>query len=516
MKKINYLIAIMVLFTFLQGCYKDKGNYDYKALGTVTIDTTVTGFQSEFALYRYDTLKINPAVHINGTLVSDEKQVADKFDFTWSVFQGTVGSTLSTRDTLAHTMNLNVPITKPEGIWIVLLTVKELSTRVETYLRFNVKVSEALSDGWVVLYERDGKTDAGLIVDDRSKKNIVKFRLFLDLVKSANGVSLDGKPIGLVHSVAPINSGEVLVASERDMVAVDKASFGKVFLFDNLFWTPPAAKSLKALVGNFQRKEMVINNNRVHSVNFSSSGTYRTNKLGPAMNGSYGELENWAASFYGANYDAVVYDKTNKKFMYVPLNGTAVIDYPAQLATAQFNPASVGLDMKASDWGLTNYEYSIMSGTDSTYLLISNFAAALPTGVALRKINMSKPLNPGLATVTTMATASVGQYLLYGSGSNVYLFKYNSGVAAELAWSAPEGDVVTCVRLQKFYYPAFSASLMPLANQVVYIATWNEAAKTGKVYSYTIDPSSGAISKASERVTEGYGKVKDMSYKWSL
>jgi 6-phosphogluconolactonase (cycloisomerase 2 family) len=57
---------------------------------------------------------------------------------------------------------------------------------------------------------------------------------------------------------------------------------------------------------------------------------------------------------------------------------------------------------------------------------------------------------------------------------------------------------------------------MPLANQVVYIATWNEAAKTGKVYSYTIDPSSGAISKASERVTEGYGKVKDMSYKWSL
>jgi hypothetical protein len=365
----------------------------------------------------------------------------------------------------------------------------------------------------MVLYEKEGKTDVGLIVDDRSKKNIVKPRLFLDLLKSSSGGSLDGKPIGLVHSVAPINSGEVLVASERDMVAVDKASFAKLFLFENLFWIPPAQKSLKALVGNFQRKEMVINNNRVYSVNFSSSGTYRTNKLGPAMNGSYGELENWAATYYGATYDAVVYDKTNKKFLYVPLNGTAVIDFPTQVGTTQFNVANVGMDMKASDWGLTNYEYSIMSDNTGYYLMISNFAATQTT-VGLKKISMAT--SPDVASLTTVAAAGVGQYLLYGSGSNVYLFKYNSGAAAELAWTAPAGEAVTCVRLQKFYYPAFAAAIMPLANQVVYIATWNEAAKSGKVYSYTIDPSSGAINKASERVTEGYGKVKDMSYKWSL
>lgn len=513
MKKINYLIAITVLFTLMQGCYKDKGNYDYQALGNVLIDTSVAGFQSEYALYRYDTLKINPVVNINNALVTDEKQVADKFDFTWVIFQGTVGSTLSTRDTLAHTVNLNAPITKPEGKWVVLLTVKELSTQVETYLRFTVQVSEVLSDGWMILYERAGKTDAGLIVDDRSKKNIVKSRLFLDLIKNSNGESLEGKPIGMVHSVAPINSGEVLVASERDLVAVDKASFTKLFQFDNMFWTPPAVKSLKALVGNYQRKEMVINNNRIHSVNFSSSGTYRTNKLGPAMNGSYGELENWASVFYGPSYDAVVYDKTNKKFLYVPLNGTALADFPAQITGTQFSPSDVGMDLKASDWGLTNYEYSIVSDNTSSYLLVSNFVAT-QNNVGLKKISMSSC--PGIAGITTVAAAGVGQYLLYGSGSNVYLFKYNSGAVAELAWSASQGDVVTCVRLQKFYYPAFAAALMPLANQVIYIATWNEAAGTGKVYSYTIDPSSGAINKASERVTEGFGKVKDMSYKWSL
>lgn len=500
---------------FMQSCYKDKGNYDYKALAAVQIDTANLGIQAEYALYQYDTLKITPEIYYNGTLVTDEQQVSGKLDFTWTIFQAVVGSTVSTRDTLAHTIQLNKPITKPQGKWIVHLAVKELATQVETYIRFTVDVSSVLSDGWMVLYERNGNTDVGLIVDDRSKKNVILFRQFLDLVKNSNGESLSGKPVGLVHSVAPIASGEVLVASENDYIAVDKSSFVKLFQFDDMFWTPPAEKSMKALVGNYQRKELVINSNKVQSVNFSSSGSYRTNKLGPALNGTYGELQNWAATFYGAAYDAVVYDKTNKKFMYAVLNGTAVVDFPTQTTTVTppFNVSDVGLDMKASDWGLSYYEYSIMGNDAGSYLLISNFYNTSTT-VASKKISMSTC--PEIASVTTMSAAFAGQFILYGANAGVYLFKYNSGAAAELAWSAPAGETVTCVRQQKFYYPAFQTAIMPLPNQVVYIATWNEAAQTGKVYSYTIDPSSGVINKATERVTEGYGKVKDMSYKWSL
>lgn len=514
MKKINYIIAVILLFTVVQGCYKDKGNYDYTSLAGIVIDTTGGNFLPQYAVYRYDTLTLNPKVYLNGTLVTDEKPVADKLSFTWVIFQATVGGVINTRDTLSHSILLNAPITKAAGKWIVHLTVKDLATQVETYQRFSVDVSEVLSDGWMVFYERDGKSDVGVIVDDRSKKGVLKPRQFLDIIKSSNGEALDGKPVGLVHSISPLSGAEVLIASEHDYVAADKSSFVKLFLFDDMFWTPPAKKAMKAVVGNYLRKEMVINDNKVHSANFTSSGSYRTNKLGPAMNGTYGELESWAPVYYGASYDAVVYDKTNKKFMYVPLNGTSVTDFPVQAGTAQYAPSNVGLEFKASDWGLTNYEYSIMGDNSNTYLLISNFSGA-PNAVGLRKINMAG--SPGAASASTVASALAGQYILYGSGANVYLFKYNSGAAAELAWTAPAGETVTCVRLQKFYYPVFaSAAILPLPNQVVYIATWNEAAKTGKVYSYTIDPSNGSINKASERVTEGYGKIKDMSYKWIL
>jgi len=73
------------------------------------------------------------------------------------------------------------------------------------------------------------------------------------------------------------------------------------------------------------------------------------------------------------------------------------------------------------------------------------------------------------------------------------------------------------VRLQKFYYnPAVSSLLLPRPNTAVYIATWNAGTKTGKVYAYAIDPTSGFISKSTERIYNGFGKITDMTYKWSL
>lgn len=513
MKKLSCLLGIVTLLLLVQGCYKDKGNYDYSELDEIRIDTSGAGIQAEYAVYRYDTLKIEPKIFLNGTPVSNEAQVAEKLSFTWSIFQAVVGNAIQSRDTLSNTIQLKAPITKPAGKWIVLLAVKDRTTQVETYQRFSVDVSEVLSDGWMVLYEKEGNTDVALIVDDRTKTGTVTPRLFLDLIKSGNGAPLEGKPVSMVHSVAPLSGAQVLVASEKDMVAVERSSFGASFQFSDLFWTPPAEKVVGYLGGSPVRKEMAIVNNRVHTVNFASSGTYRTNKLGVALNGEYGELEKWAPTYYGTTYDAVVYDKTNRKFKYVAANGTSVTDFPAQAATTQFNVGDVGMEMKASDWGLTNYEYSMMRDNTGTYLMVSNFMG-LNTNVGLKKIDMSA--SPGVSAATTLSAAYTGQFVLYGSGSDVYIFKYNTGLPAEPAWSAPAGEQVTCVRLQKFYFAQIQAVFLPLPHQVVYIATWNETTKQGKVYSIRIDPSSGAINTSTQRVTEGYGKVKDMSYKWNL
>ncbi|SMC38586.1 PKD-like family lipoprotein [Pedobacter africanus] len=522
MKLINN-IALWVLGAslFCTSCYKDKGNYDYKPLEEVLIDTANRNIKESYAIYRYDELNIDPKIFFNGAEITSPDQVKDKLQFTWAIYQGTSGGQVYSRDTLSNEIKLRKQISKPAGRWIVVLGVKNMGTNVETYMKFNVQVDEQLSDGWMLLYEKNGNTDVGLIVDDWTKKGVVQTRTFADMIAASNGAALSGEPRALLHSSAPIATAEVLIASARDFVAVEKSSFLVFYPIDKLFWNYMPGGEIQSVSASNGRKEVAIYNNRIHAANYNQSGTSRVNFFGSPYNGNYGELEKWSATAFGASYEAVVYDKTAKKFLNVPASGTAVQSFATQLQTAPFDVNNVGLDAEAFDWGRGNgtpavgYEYSIMKNSTDRYLLVSNFTTAAANQIASGKYNITGI--PIATPVRTLAAAFGGNYTLMGTANAVYLHRYMQGGAATVEWNAPVNEEVTCVRLQKFYYNAAVTSLLlPRPNTVVYIGTWNGSTKTGKVYAYGIDPTSGTISKSTERVYTGFGKITDMTYKWSL
>lgn len=512
---IGFWMLLLASGIAVTSCYKDQGNYDYIKLDEIVIDTANRNILADYAVFRYDTLTIDPRILLNGQEVTSTSQTADKLIFTWSIFQAVTGGTVYSRDTLSDDITLREPILKPAGQWVVMLSVKDRETGVETYQRFSLQVDEVLSDGWMVLYERAGTTDVGLIVDDWSKRGVIRPRSFSDLIKNSNGKSLEGVPRALLHSASPLSTGEILVASSRDLIGVDKSSFEITFPFDKLFWMPPAKGEIKFVSTNVMRKEVVIHNNRVHMTNFSSSGVARVNYFGSPYLGEYGDLATWSATFFGQTADAVVYDRTNKKFLYVPTNGTTMTSFPPQNgALTRFDVNNVGLDPEAFDWGWQNMEYSVMKDNASHYLLSSNFMLPqmdrLGTGkYPITGVPISQP-------ISSMASAAAGQYVLLGAGPQVYLFKYNTGLPAEVEWTAPAGETVTCVRIQKFYHTALQATLLPMTNRVVYIATWHEGNQEGKVYAYLIDPTNGEIDVSSQRVVGGFGKINEMAYKWLL
>jgi len=509
------LFIFLAFITALTSCYKDRGNYDYIVLDDVQIDTSNAGIKPSYAIYRYDTLRIEPKVYLNNTLIRTAAEAEGKLSFTWSIYQANVGGGIHSRDTLSTEINLEKPITKVSGGWIVLLTVKNIDTNIETYQKFNVQVDEILSDGWMVLYEKEGDTDVGLIVDDRIKTGTLKQRIFTDLIKNTNGEPLKGKPISLLQSASPLISREVVVASEKDMQAFVFTTFEKYFSFENFFYGAPGSRSLKAFTANNARKEMVVNDNKVHISNFSS-GTTRTILFGASLAGNYGELEEWSPKYYAQAYDAVVYDKTNKKFMYSIANSVKLTDLPAQTSTTvEWNPSNVGLDLKAYDYGRNNCEYMIMNNGTSYYLLTANFMSATANTIALKKYDMSSA--PGISNVSAMASSTTGSYILYGSERNVYSYSYDSSNPITLAWSAPSGENITSIRFLRFYFSTVqTVKLATVANQYVYIATYNESTGEGKVYNVKIDQTNGSIDQSSQRVYEGFGKIKDMNYKWVL
>jgi hypothetical protein len=520
MKKNNNVAWLLLsLIVLCASCYKDKGNYEYKPLDKLLIDTAKRNIRSDYAIYRYDELVINPRIIFNQQEITAPDQVAGKLAFTWSIYQATSGK-LYTRDTISTEITLSKSISKPAGRWIVILTVKNLSTEVEEYMKFNVQVDEQLSDGWMLLYEKNGNTDVGLIVDDWTKKNVVKTRTFSDMFQMSNGYSLLGEPKALMHSTSTLTTAEVVIASTRDMVAVEKSSFQVFYPIDKLFWSFVPGGEIKFVSASNARKEVVIYNNKVHTVNHTTSSTSRINFFGSAYNGSYGDLAEWSATAFGASFEAVVYDKTNKKFLNIPASGTALQGFVEQAPTAAFNVNNVGLDPEAFDWGrgtgspTVGYEYSVMRNNTDRFLLVSNFNSS---GALM---GIGKYLITGIPLTTpirTLNSAFGGNYTLMGTDKTVYLHRYQQGPNALAEWESPANEEVTCVRLQKFFYnPGISAQFLPRPNTVVYIGTWNPGTKIGKVYAYIIDQTNGTINKSTERVYTGFGKIKDMAYKWSL
>ncbi|WP_437921446.1 PKD-like family lipoprotein [Sphingobacterium sp. LRF_L2] len=507
-------LVFFSVFFIISGCYKDKGNYEYVELDQVLIDTSNLNIQDSYSLYRYDTLTIAPKIYFNGKQITDESSVKDQLSFTWSIYQANIGGTLQTRDTLSHKIILNNPITKPTGGWIVMLTVRDLKTNTDSYQKFNLQLDESLSDGWMVMYEKDGNTDVGLIVDERSKPGTVNQRIFTDIIKNTNGAALEGKPISLLQSASPLTSKEVVVASEKDMQAFNYTDFERAFSFENFFYGAPTTKALTAFTANNARKEFVINNNKIHVANFSS-GTTRTILFSVPLSGNFGELANWNPKFYAQGFDAVAYDKTNKKFVYVVAGSIAVSDIPAQTATtAEWSPSNVGLDLKVSDYGRLNYEYLIMNDANNHYLLTANFMGTAPL-FALKKYNISDA--PDISNVSAMASSSTGSYILYGANEKVYLHKYETNQAIENIWTAPAGEKITSIRFLKFYFTtAQTIRIASVANQYVYFATYNESTKEGKVYNVKIDQTNGSIDSSTLKVYEGFGKITDMSLKWFL
>lgn len=517
------LAALCLAVVALGSCYDDKGNYDYTDLPEVEIDTTGTSIREAYSLARYDTLRLEPNVLLDGIRVNDDSSAP--LDYVWTIYNtgSGVGVTYIT-DTIGTEPKLETPITTVAGAYTVQLTVKNRETGIERYFKVSCQVEESIPDGgWMLIYEcadEPGTSDIGVVVNPLVKSTVDTERTFWDLNKSSNGKHLDGTPVRIIRIVKNMatKTDPVYCLTDKTLAVLNSATFETAGEFNDLFFSAPDVQNVSYISpsGVMARRIVMINNNKLHTVNYSS-GT--SNLFGDAYSADYGSLAPWSSDV-ASYYDAVLYDQTNGCYYCLPQYTYELVHFGAQDPNAAFDVNNVGMTMLMSDWGrgsvsYTNaYDYALMQNGDERWLTIANFCALVSsTNIGVGAYNITE--SPDIDKATSMAAAYLGEYVLYGAGSKVYNLQYNSSTVAEPVWTAPSSDEeVTCVRIQKYYYLVFArAGMLPNPNTVVHIATWNEKTKEGKLYQYTIDPASGAISGEPYTYTVP-GKVKDMSWKY--
>ncbi|MBQ9363928.1 MAG: hypothetical protein IJT97_11025 [Bacteroidaceae bacterium] len=538
--KYRIIILFALLLSLATACYKDKGNYDYHDLEVVTIDTTDVGMQSEYAIMRFDTLVLKPKVYFEGQEVTDAAQVP--LDYLWTIFSATTGTGASqVIDTIGHERILNNAITRTGGNYLVQLVVTNRNDGVKQFFRIPVSVSEVFNGGWMVFYERadnPGYSDLALVFNPWTKLNVNYNRYYTNLYETTNGELLKGHPVRCLDIAVSLAAGNnyVGLCTDYTLVGVSENGIEKALEFKEFFHEPPTTMAPTwygqhgSGVMSGQSSEVLINDNQIYTNTYTYSATEGRNTRFsvPKIADNIGQLAAWNAEVpQTLNYGIVVYDQTYQRFRYAGYNSVQLEEFAEQSPLAAFDINNTGMTLLMADWGrgtsqgagLRPFDYLIMSKGQQRFLAVTNFSSTNPNsdniGVGLYPMDA---LCPDIAEATTMASSHVGSFIYYGAGNKVYTFAYDSNQPATVAWEAPSSDEqVTCVRIMKYYHGTiYGYGMVPRADNLVHIATWNEQTRQGHLYQYLINPASGILNTTTSYDYPIPGKVKDMAWKFSM
>ena len=167
----------LVAAVLLTGCYKDKGNIDYKPLS----DAKISGIGYSYTLYLGD--KWNVPVEIEYSLDTPE-EVA----YLWKVNGDTIATTKDLDVTVSFPLKENMPAE---------YVVTDLSNGVRTIIPFLVTVKSEFSQGWMILSEQEEHSVLGYFRDGDG-------RFYADIYNDINQEHLSKGATRLVeHFLSP-------------------------------------------------------------------------------------------------------------------------------------------------------------------------------------------------------------------------------------------------------------------------------------------------------------------------
>ncbi|MDR1415557.1 MAG: hypothetical protein LBI96_07085 [Odoribacteraceae bacterium] len=182
----------------LTACFRDKGNYTYKEVSTVTI----TNLQESYTrVSMQDTLRIDPG------LVSTNPE--DTFACLW--LRLPAGNLhISESDTLGTDVILDHPVTLRQGAYWLALRVTNLANGMELYQEFQLFVTTRFSVGFYLLKDAGGYSELDLHLPDGD--------VMPDLLERSLGERVNGAPLTLGVTLGYTYFNPEAMRSERSHV----------------------------------------------------------------------------------------------------------------------------------------------------------------------------------------------------------------------------------------------------------------------------------------------------------
>lgn len=505
MKKIINLLFIISLSVILASCYDDKGNYDYIHLPDITIKTKDT-----VNITQFHTLELPADVNLDGGTEND-------YEFNWRIWSNNIGG-VNQQKVIGDTRNLVYKVTDAPGTYTLVLTVRNKVTDVKTYKQIPLVISGSITEGWMVLQERDGKSDFDLIMSPYFSNRVSTDKILQNCYESGNGGPLVGRGVKIGSFFALGRYQEVIVLTDKDGVRLSAVTMQKTYDYSTLMYDMSSWKPENYIAWKYYYSpctyvfDGIISDGRIYEYQATPSTDFPIYTEPILKNGMTYKASPYVPQWYPVwKYQGLIYDEENGRFL--GFDNTWVLkELPVATEAQPFDWGNMHASLRYMETGYDNYEYGLFEDwtTHKLTLCVFNFIASPNIGVGKYAADNC----PELQDARYYAVGSLGPIFLYATDRNIYRYDYNGTNTGEKIYTLVEPDEkITGMKIFKPCIDRFIPS-HPYNNKVLIFSTYDANKKEGKVYMYYINEVNGTIDISSEKVFEGFGEILDMEYNY--
>lgn len=496
MKIINLTLLWILSAICFVGCYEDKGNYDYKDLISLGLDTIGKNLDAGVTAYQFENFTLDPKVEYAGD--------AKDLEYLWKIYPQKPAkpedqTMFDSAKVLSREAVFSEIIYETPGEYYLNLSVTDKVSNTNTYLTVKMRIESSLSRGLCVLDERDGMFDLNvvkskkLITDLETEREGVVYNVF----SNVNAYKVDdGKFLAQAFYYGTSASDFFLFTSgggyklDHNTFQVLVDDYSAMFSFSaGLTFAPQAYTSVRS----GSPGEYLINDGKVHTMRYM----YQEKVFGDRIDGDYVAAP-YIVKIPSENSYTLFFDQANKKFVPVSKWGLALNTYESTPGAA-FDVNHVDKELVYMEQGYSNYTYAIFkdNGAPNYYLYEADFSDDLATPKEVYDMSGCK----GIDENTIFSFGSRGAYCFYASGNNLYRYNYTSG-SSENALPAFADETITCMKI-------FKKDGHTLDGKLLLVATYTTSGE-GKLYFLDFNEISGTVNKEGlEKPYTGFGRIKD-------
>ncbi|SKB49422.1 hypothetical protein SAMN05660841_00875 [Sphingobacterium nematocida] len=486
-KNIASICFLLIGLLFLSRCKEDTGNYDYIQLPAFSIDTAGTGV---LLAEQSSILSISPKINFEGK--------SETLSFLWRIYLQTGRGVI---DTLSSKRDLAEPIARNPGLYMVELQVKESVHGITEVAVYPLEIIEqdALPAGLLVFEQTGAVTDLSLISSPTFiSGNGVSERVIHELLQTYNLESLTGVPIQVQQK-----GREVILLTSDDMLSVGVSSFKINRHFAQFFFNAADAPSVVDPRWAITNGKAFVNGKDV----YRGAGTLFNAKIILQDGKGYEAAPYLVAS----SYNDFFYDQLNGR--YVLMTEGSIIGQPFTKKgdKSLFSPERTERKMLLGARGYPvvsdYYDEIILSSWgvfgdqvagDRRYLMALNEGSG-----PLANVDISNA--PDIQTAKLLRVGDKNSFCLYSNGGairhiQVDMVSGTSATYSDAGFAPANGEIITAMEIVK------------PGNTLLFVATWNEASKEGKLHLVRMNEVSGKLSTVINTWT-GFGKIQAMGLK---